>query len=99
MFEAEEAMIDRVLAQVTEVLEQAGLVVGADRADMNRTAVAQHLVRRVVARFSREFIRTAGHRAPQPGMAASAARAFSGRAEARSCTHPSIRRRAVRYTV
>src|SRR5271157_2177455 len=42
--DAEKAMVEGARAERTEVLEQSLLVVGTDRADMDRSSVAQHLV-------------------------------------------------------
>ena len=63
--QSEEAMVDRVLAHVAEVIEQAFLVVGADTADMDRTAIAQDLVRGVISGFETGVV---GHDVAVPSL-------------------------------
>ncbi len=54
--EAHEAEVDRLLAEPAKVLMQALLIVGADRTDSDRDAVAQVRIDAVVSRIDADVL-------------------------------------------
>jgi hypothetical protein len=54
MFQAEETVVNRLLAETIEMLEKPLTIIGADRADMSQAAVAECFVNLIIRRIQKE---------------------------------------------